>query len=194
MNGHEAMVMNSHHFLILLCPFQSHINPSLQLAKNLARNGVKVTLVTTNRGLKQMKSLPTLKGLSCASFSNEKDDDYQSHNGFYSYVESLRSIGSQILMNLIKKFSDEGQQCATAFTIYHRFFNSQEGIHGRMDPSVSIKVPTLPLFSSSDLPTFLLPNSPSSGFLIPVMKEHIQVLPSWNNIPDPLFLLIPLKN
>ncbi|XP_022869965.1 crocetin glucosyltransferase, chloroplastic-like [Olea europaea var. sylvestris] len=206
MNRDEATVMNSLHFLILFFPFQSHINPSLQLAKILARNGVKVTLVTTNSGLQQMKSLPILKGLSYASFSNEKDDNYQYDNGFSSYVESLRSIGSQNLTNLIEKFSAEGQQvtflvysillpwvavvarelqvpsaflfiqCATAFTIYHRFFNSQEGIHRRMDPSVSIKIPALPLFSSGDLPTFLFPESPTSGLLIPVMQEHIKVL------------------
>ncbi|KAL2469456.1 UDP-glycosyltransferase 75D1 [Abeliophyllum distichum] len=199
--------MKCRHYLILFFPVQSHINPSLQLAKNLAGSGAKVTLVTTNRGLKQMKSLPTLKGLSYASFSNENDDDYQSSSGFSSYVASLRSIGSQKLMRLMEKFSDDGEpvtllvysillpwvaavarelqvpsaflfiQCATAFTIYHRFFNSQDGIHGRMDPSVSIKLlQSLPLFSFSDLPSFLLPDSPLSGFMIPVLQEHIQVL------------------
>ncbi|KAL2463388.1 UDP-glycosyltransferase 75D1 [Forsythia ovata] len=194
------------HYLILFFPFQSHINPSLQLAKNLAGSGAKVTLVTTNRGLKQMESLPTLKGFSYASFSNEIDDDYQS-NGFSSYVASLRSIGSQKLMHLMEKYSADGEpvtllvysillpwvavvarelqvpsaflfiQCATAFTIYHRFFKSQDGIHGQMDPSVSIKLlQSLPLFSFRDLPSFLLPDSPLSGFMIPVMQEHIQVL------------------
>ncbi|KAL2500728.1 crocetin glucosyltransferase [Forsythia ovata] len=56
-----------------------------------------------------MKSLPTINGLSYASFSNENDNDYQSSNGFSSYVSSLRSIGSQKVMHLMEKFFSDGE-------------------------------------------------------------------------------------
>ncbi|CAI9776130.1 unnamed protein product [Fraxinus pennsylvanica] len=203
----QATSMNNHHFFIVFFPIQGHINPSLQLAKNLVRNGAKVTLCTTNRGLKQIKSLPTLKGLSYASILDGQDND-ESHTqkDFLSSMADLRSIGPQNLSNLLQKFLADGEpvtllvysvilpwaagvardlqvpsaflfnQCATVLTIYHRFLNSQNGIHGERNSLLSMEVPGLPSFSSSDIPTFLLPDNPFSGFMINMMREHIHVL------------------
>ncbi|CAI9755208.1 unnamed protein product [Fraxinus pennsylvanica] len=204
----EAKVMNNHHFLIVFYPIQGHINPSLQLAKNIVRNGARVTLATQNSGLKQIKSLPTLKGLSYASISGDQgDDDSQNRKDFSSSVLEFRCTGSQNLANLVRKFSADGEpvtlivytillpwvavvardlqvpsaflfnQCATVFSIFVRFFNSKDGLHhGEMDPPISIKLPALPLFSSRDLPTSLLPDDPMSGFIVPIILEHIQIL------------------
>ncbi|XP_022869980.1 crocetin glucosyltransferase, chloroplastic-like isoform X1 [Olea europaea var. sylvestris] len=203
----QATLMNNHHYLIVFFPVQGHINPSLQLAKNLVRNGAKVTLGTTNRGLKQIKSLPTLTGLSFASILDYQDsDDSQTHKEFLSYLAELRSIGPQNLSNLLQKFLADGEpvtllvysiilpwaaavardlqvpsafffnQCATVLTIYHRFLNSQDGIHGKINSSPSIEVSGLPLFSSSDIPTFLIPDNPFSSVMIKLMQEHIHVL------------------
>ncbi|CAA3025943.1 crocetin glucosyltransferase, chloroplastic-like [Olea europaea subsp. europaea] len=204
----EATVTNNHHFLIIFFPIQGHINPSLQLAKNLVRNGAKVTLTTQNSGLKKIKSFPTLQGLSYVSISGDQDeDDSQNQEDFSSSVLEFRRIGSQNLASLVRKFSADGEpvtlivysillpwvamvardlqvpsaflfnQCATVFSIFDRFFNSTDGLHhGEKDPSISIKLPALPLFSSRDLPTFLLPDSPFSGLMVPVMLEHIQIL------------------
>lgn len=106
----QASLMNNHHYLIVFFPVQGHINPSLQLAKNLVRNGAKVTLGTTNRGLKQIKSLPTLKGLSFASILDYQDnDDSETQKEFLSYLAELRSIGPQNLSNLLQKFLADGE-------------------------------------------------------------------------------------
>ncbi|KAL2469460.1 UDP-glycosyltransferase 75C1 [Abeliophyllum distichum] len=207
MDQEQVTPMNSHHFLIIVFPVQGHINPSLQLAKNLVRNGAKVTLATTSRGLKQIKSLPTIKGLSYASFSGGQDDDEsQFQKDFSSYMADLRRIGSQSLTNLVQKFSADHEpvtllvysmllpwvavvardlqvpsaffsnQSATVWAIYHRFFKSQDGIHGDIYSLLPLELLGLPLFSSSDIPSFLLPDNPLSGFVLPVMQEHIQVL------------------
>ncbi|KAG8369590.1 hypothetical protein BUALT_Bualt14G0029500 [Buddleja alternifolia] len=104
--------MKHHHFLIISLPAQGHINPTLQLAKNLARGGTKVTFATTIRGLQRVQdSLPTLKGLSYATFSDGHDDEESLKHGgdFVGYMADLRRVGSQNLTEILHKFLDEGQ-------------------------------------------------------------------------------------
>ncbi|KAL7251111.1 hypothetical protein ACSBR1_013027 [Camellia fascicularis] len=67
-------------------------------------------------------------------------------------------------------------QSAATFAIFHTYFNN---------PSISIKLPGLPLFSNDDVPLFLLPESPHSS-VIPIIKEHIQTL---EEDPNPLILV-----
>ncbi|KAI8009623.1 UDP-glycosyltransferase 75D1 [Camellia lanceoleosa] len=46
--------MTNHHFLLLCCPAQGHVNPTLELAKLLLTHGggATVTFATTVRGLR----------------------------------------------------------------------------------------------------------------------------------------------
>ncbi|XP_052207907.1 crocetin glucosyltransferase, chloroplastic-like [Diospyros lotus] len=80
-------------------------------------------------------------------------------------------------------------QSATCFAIYHRFFNSSNGLcHGGtadIDPSISIKLAGMPLISSNDIPTFLLPNSPHN-YVIKAIQEHIETL---EDDPNPCVLV-----
>ncbi|KAL2480012.1 UDP-glycosyltransferase 75C1 [Abeliophyllum distichum] len=140
MDQKQVTPMNYHHFLIIFFPIQGHINPSLQLAKNL------------------------------------DDDESQFQKDFSRYMADLRRIGSQSLTNLVQKFLADQEPSATVWAIYHRFFKSQDGIHGDIFSLLPIELLGLPLFSSSDIPSFLLPDNPVSGFILPVMQEHIQVL------------------
>ncbi|KAI3470047.1 hypothetical protein Pfo_026710 [Paulownia fortunei] len=205
----QEAIMKHHHFLIICFPVQGHINPTLQLAKNLARLGAQVTFATTIGGLKRVQDcLPTLKGLSYASFSDGHDEENILSGGdLAGYMADLRQIGYENLTKILQKSHEEGQpvtclvyslllpwaaavardmqvssallaiQCATAFAIYHRFFNSHDGIQeGGIDSSVSVNIQNLPLFSSSDLPTFLLPDNSMNPFMRPMMLEHIQEL------------------
>ncbi|KAL8515873.1 hypothetical protein ACS0TY_014537 [Phlomoides rotata] len=199
--------MKQHHFLLTCLPAQGHINPTLQLAKNLTRLGATVTFATTARGLRGLNDrLPTLDGLSYASFSDGYDDDATlSLADITAYMASLKRVGSQDLTNILQKCRDDGKpvtcvvytllmpwvpavargmhvpsaflaiQCATAFTIYHRYF-----INGMHEPSISIE--GLPLFTRSDLPTFILPDNP----MYPLMLEQIQEL---DQNPNSLVLL-----
>ncbi|KAJ8561186.1 hypothetical protein K7X08_027376 [Anisodus acutangulus] len=204
--------MKKHHFLVLSLPAQGHINPTLQLAKNLARAGARATFVTTVYGLKQMKNLPTQDGLFYSSFSDGYDDDtWINSNKHNDYFNDLKKNGRKNLTNLIQKFSDEGHpvtflvytillpwvavvarelhvpsaflviQCGTAFAIYHYLFNSTNGVYNSasditVTPSYPIEFPELPSFSFNDIPTIVLPNSPHSSIMIPIMREHIQNL------------------
>ncbi|EYU27002.1 hypothetical protein ABFS82_07G073400 [Erythranthe guttata] len=196
--------MKSHHFLIISFPIQGHINPILQLAKNLARLGAKVTFATTDRILHRLQdSLPTLHRLSYASFSDSHHHEEQEKTtkSTTDYMAELRQVGSKNLTRILQESLDGPEpvtclvyslllpwaaavargmqipsaflsiQCATAFAIYHRFSKPHNEI---IDPVDVLQ--DLPLFSSSDLPTFLLPDNPMYSFMKPMMIEHMQEL------------------
>lgn len=196
----------NHHFLVISFPIQGHINPTLQLAKNLARLGAKVTFTTTVGCLKRLQhALPILDNLSYASFSDGHEEDNNQHSGdLMGYMANFRRAGSKNLANILRESLDKEPvtclvyslllpwaatvardmhvpsaflciQCATAFTIYNRLFNTHD-IDDSSSISSSVKIDDLPLFSSTDLPTFVLPGNPMSDFMRPMMQEHIQEL------------------
>lgn len=209
--------MKQHHFLITCFPVQGHINPALQLAKNLSRLGATVTFATTARGLKRLDDrLSGLPNFSYTSFS-DADDDSVPKADVTAYMENLRRSGSENLARILRESSDSDRpvtcvvytllmpwaskvardmhvpsaflaiQCAAAFAIYRRFYSSHDGIHGGgIEPSVSLTIQDLPTFSSSDLPTFILPENPMNSFMGPMMIDHIQEL---EILPKSLVLL-----
>ncbi|CDP20005.1 unnamed protein product [Coffea canephora] len=199
------------HFLITALPAQGHINPTLQLAKSLARNGARVTFATTVHGFSCInKALPRYNGLSYATFSDGCDDEESSKRRDRGrFFADLKHFGTQTVRELIKTLSEEGRpvtcliytillpwvaevafemeipsvffviQCATAFAIYLRYFNSQDGVYDgvrEIDPSISIQLPNLPLFLSTDLPTIIMPSNPYFASTVPVFHEHIKIL------------------
>uniref|UniRef100_A0A5B6Z6M1 Glycosyltransferase n=1 Tax=Davidia involucrata TaxID=16924 RepID=A0A5B6Z6M1_DAVIN len=212
--------MNNHHFLLVSLAAQGHINPTLHLAKLLIQAGARVTFATTVHGLHRLtKTLPTLDGLSFASFS-DGDDDGTKHAGYTDNVMvELKRVGSQTLTNLLVTLSDERRpvtfliynlllpwaadvardmhvpsaflcsQSATTFAIYHRFFNRHDGFYdgsiANIDPSISVKLPGLPLLTCNDLPSFLLPTSPHAS-VIHTFEEHIETL---EKDPNPCVLV-----
>ncbi|CAL5337125.1 unnamed protein product [Camellia sinensis] len=201
--------MTNPHFLLLCCPAQGHVNPTLELAKLLLTHGggATVTFATTVHGLRRITTtLPTLPGLSYASFSDGFDDGDHPTTDQTRVMSEFKRVGSQTLTHLLTTLSHGGSpvtfiiytillpwaaavardmqvpsaffsiQSATTFAIFHTYFNN---------PSISIKLPGLPLFSNDDVPSFLLPESPHSS-VIPTIKEHIQTL---EEDPDPLILV-----
>ncbi|MCD7454436.1 hypothetical protein HAX54_024875 [Datura stramonium] len=143
--------MKQHHFLIISLPAQGHINPTLQLAKNLSRAGARCTFATTVNGFRKMNNRPSIDGLFYASFSDGYDDGMPKMD-FDDYLKEFKRVGSENLRNLVDKLSDDGHpvtfvvytilfpwvaevareidlpsaflaiQCATAFAIYHHLF------------------------------------------------------------------------
>jgi len=98
--------MENQHFLLITCPFQGHLNPMLQLAKNLRQAGAaRVTFATTVHGLTQIKTFPSLDGLYFASFTDGFDDGIKHTTNSQDMLSELKRAGSQTLTELIMTFS-----------------------------------------------------------------------------------------
>ncbi|XP_004307485.1 PREDICTED: crocetin glucosyltransferase, chloroplastic-like [Fragaria vesca subsp. vesca] len=113
------MESRNHHFLVISCAAQGHLNPSLQLAKRLIDIGSShVTFVTNIHGLTQIKSLPSLEGLSFASFSDGFDDGVHPANDPEHIMSELKRAGSESLTALIEKISTSDEHGPITFLIY----------------------------------------------------------------------------
>ncbi|KAG5560752.1 hypothetical protein RHGRI_003931 [Rhododendron griersonianum] len=207
---------NHHHFLLLCCPGQGHLNPTLELAKKLTRAAGHVTLATTVRFLRRTTALPAIDNLSYATFSDGYDDGPDPTADLAVVMSESKRAGSQTLAQLLASLSAEGRpvtfliyavllpwaaavarefhlpsaflsiQSATTFAIYHRYFNTHDGLYpDKTTPQMSIKLPGLPLFSPNEVPSFLLPDSPFAS-VVPTFQEHIQTL---ETDPNPLILV-----
>ncbi|KAK9289034.1 hypothetical protein L1049_017505 [Liquidambar formosana] len=208
--------MNNHHFLLVSCPGQGLINPTLQFAKRLARAGAQVTFATTVHGLRRINNLPSFHNISFASFSDGYDDGPKPTDDLHHIMAEFKRVGSQTLTNLILTLANERRpvtfliytfllpwaadvarnlhipsaflciQSVTAFAIYHRYFNGHNGLYDcdKKSTSISIDLPGIPLLTSKDVPSFLLPTSPHAS-VIPTFQEHIQTL---EQDPNPCIL------
>nr|QSB46661.1 glycosyltransferase [Rubia yunnanensis] len=111
------MVEKQHHFLIISLAAQSHLNPTLQLAKCLARTGAQVTFATTVYGFSRIKQPPVIGGLSFASFSDGYDnEEAQKKRNFDRFYHELAHIGPPNVSELIRNLSQEGRP--VTFLIY----------------------------------------------------------------------------
>ncbi|RVW31135.1 UDP-glycosyltransferase 75C1 [Vitis vinifera] len=206
--------MDKHHFLLLSCPSQGHINPTLHLAKLLLRVGVRVTFATFVSGLRRIATLPTIPGLHFASFSDGYDDG---NNSNYS-MEEMKRVGSQSLSSLLLSLSNErgpvtyliygfllswaatvarehgipsaflSTQSATVIAVYHRYFKAHDGLFNTElgnSLNISLELPGLPPLKYEDLPSILLPTSRHASF-VPSLQEHIQNL---EQDPNPCVLI-----
>ncbi|CAL5413942.1 unnamed protein product [Camellia sinensis] len=97
------------HILLFTYPVQGAINPSLQLAKQLIRMGVKVTLVTCVSAHRRMPKTTTFpQGLTFASFSDGYDDGFKVGDDYEHLLSELKNRGSQKLAQLITASAEEG--------------------------------------------------------------------------------------
>ncbi|KAK4794795.1 hypothetical protein SAY86_012789 [Trapa natans] len=112
------MASGSRHFLIVTFPAQGHINPSLQLAKQLIRQGARVTFATSISAARRMSRL-TDGGVSSderlcfAPFSDGYDQGFR--NGVDSvqdYMSEVRRRGSESLRGLITSAAVRGRPFA----------------------------------------------------------------------------------
>ncbi|KVI03585.1 crocetin glucosyltransferase, chloroplastic-like [Cynara cardunculus var. scolymus] len=70
-------------------------------------------------------------------------------------------------------------QSTTIMDIYYYYFNDYQSLisSNNSDPTFPINLPGLPPLTIADLPSFLLQSCPKEhAFLVPVMKEHVDVL------------------
>ncbi|KAJ0966444.1 hypothetical protein J5N97_027582 [Dioscorea zingiberensis] len=93
------------HVLVLPFPIQGHINPMLQFAKRLASKGPQVTLVSTIFIIKSMQLQTKTINLATISDGYDETGIAGAKNGLEPYFESLQTIGSKTLEDLITKQS-----------------------------------------------------------------------------------------
>ncbi|PQP98862.1 crocetin glucosyltransferase chloroplastic-like [Prunus yedoensis var. nudiflora] len=194
-----------HHFLLVSCPAQGHINPTLQLAKRLIEiGGTHVTYATTIHSLTQIKSFPSLEGLSYASFSDGFDDGIKPTQDPNLIMSEFKLVGSKTLKALIEKISTSQDHsgpvtfliysvllpwaaevasdcgipsaflCIQSTTSFALCHHYFNHFHNCPPFPNSITIEGLPPFAPTELPSFLLPTSPHVSF-IPTFQEHIQV-------------------
>ncbi|GAA0138890.1 transferase [Lithospermum erythrorhizon] len=209
------------HFLFLSLAAQGHINPTIQLAKQLVRGGARVTFTTTRDGLNRMITLPKMEGLFFEVFLDTLEDNKEGTKP--NLLAEIKRMGPSNLAELITSLSNGGHpvtliiytflipwaatvahqlqvksallaiQSATSFAIYHRFFNSQNGLSDEIKDKIidqsmiSIDFPGLPSFSCNDVATFLLPDDEYHS-VSPIFQDHIRVLERDSN-PRPLVLI-----
>ncbi|KAK1592850.1 hypothetical protein Q3G72_031366 [Acer saccharum] len=183
----------------------------------LCGGAAKVTFATTVHGLSKIKTLTSHDGLSYASFSDGFDDGTKPNDDPHHIMSEFKRVGSQTLTHLIQNLSKEGHpvdflvyglilswaaevardmsipsaflwsQSASAFAIYHHFFNTHEGIYNNNNnsPPSFVNLPGLLSFAQEDLPSFLLPTNPYASITL-CLREHIQNL---EKDPNPCVLL-----
>ncbi|KVI00363.1 crocetin glucosyltransferase, chloroplastic-like [Cynara cardunculus var. scolymus] len=108
--------MDHHHFLLVSLSFQSHINPTLRLATKLIRAGARVSFATTVSGLNNLKTRPSLPGLSYDCFSDGNDTEPDANVRKPGYVQEIELIGSINLKNLLLSKAKQGEK--VDFLIY----------------------------------------------------------------------------
>lgn len=179
--------MKQHHFVIISLPAQGHINPTLQLAKNLSRAGARCTFVTTVNGFRKLNNLPSIEGLFYASFSDGNDDGV-AKTDFTAYLKELKRVGSENLKILLGKLDGDGHpvtclvytflipwvaevareinvpsafsaiQSATAFAIYQHLFSiHNNGVYSSTSEEIELSFP----IKLPELPLFSHDDIPS---------------------------------
>ncbi|KAL7209394.1 hypothetical protein ACSBR1_031014 [Camellia fascicularis] len=198
----EANMVHKH-ILLVTSPSQGAINPALQLANQLIRIGVKVTIVTSVSAHRCMaKTTMTPEGLTIVFFSDGYDDGFKFGHGAYEhFISELNDRGSKKLAQFITASAEEGSpvakvaqsfhipstllwtQPATLFHFYFYYFNGYGDIIRSItnDPSCLVELPVLPQLSSRDLPSFLVHSNPDSDSkpykdLLLAIKEQLDTL------------------
>ncbi|KAL4272259.1 hypothetical protein GQ457_13G029850 [Hibiscus cannabinus] len=97
------------HFLLVSYPIQSHINPSLQLAKHLIRIGVHVTFTTSISAGRRMTKVPAAQGLSFSPFSDGYDDGLKPGDDKNHHSSEFRRRSKEALSELIIAGENEGK-------------------------------------------------------------------------------------
>ncbi|KAL6342434.1 hypothetical protein AAG906_011124 [Vitis piasezkii] len=181
--------------LLVTYPAQGHINPSLQLAKLLIRAGAHVTFVTSSSASTRMSKPPTLEGLEFDDLQNfmsefERLGSQALTELIVARANEGRPFTCLLYGILIPWVAEVAQsfhlpsalvwsQPATVFDIYYYYFNGYGELIGNKGngSSSSIELPGLPLLSSSDLPSFLVPSKAIAyNFALKLLQKQLEQL------------------
>lgn len=178
------MVLINHHVILVAYPVQGHLNPALRFAKKLLGLGTKVTFATILHSLERSSDIPV--GLNIVDIPNVPKGFDANHlnalrkNGSEAirnvFKESSRNgccpVTLVVYTTLLSWAGELGRemhvpsallwtQPATVLGIYYHYFHGYEDDINNFgnDPFWSIQLPGLPLFSSCELPSNIIPPS-----------------------------------
>ncbi|CAN4120860.1 unnamed protein product [Withania somnifera] len=199
------------HVLIAIFPIQGHINPSLELSKQLIKLGIKVTLSVSLSGFNKIKEVPNIEGLSFAPFSDGYDGNFKgSTDELHLFYSSIKSHGSEYIFDLIKSNAKNGTPfihviytvvmewvglVAKKFNISSTLFLIQPATvfdiyyyrytdysdYFKNSDNSIIELPGLPPLSPTDFPSFVFDDVESSNWGIESLKMQIEILNSEEN-------------
>ncbi|KAE9607795.1 hypothetical protein Lal_00013403 [Lupinus albus] len=174
--------------LMVTMPYQGHLNPMLNLGKQLVSKGFHVTLITTEDGRHRMKQNLHNSEVQFEFFSDGLSLDFDRSNGD-ALINSINVQGSKNLFTLLTRLTkvhnyscvivnpfvpfaidviaDHGIPCAmlwiqasALYSIYYRYYKNIDSFPNLEDPNEKVHLPSFPVFDVRDLPSFMLPSSP----------------------------------
>ncbi|XP_047951263.1 UDP-glycosyltransferase 75C1-like [Salvia hispanica] len=185
--------MADKHILLVTYPAQGHINPSLQLAKRLAKRGVNVTILTSRYATAAISPSfhPLIDVVSFSTafeWSTQDASRYMkelSHHGTKAIEAAVAARPyTRIVYNLLVPWAARAArrlgvpftllwiQPAALFGVYFHYYNN------KFDPSDEvIELPGLPRLRRGELPSFFQDTSPSTfDFAIALFSENFEIL------------------
>ncbi|XP_044465318.1 UDP-glycosyltransferase 84B1-like [Mangifera indica] len=209
MDGEEEV-----HVLLVTLPKQGHINPMLRLAKRLVSKGLHAVLATTENerhrllhfkaSVTQQTNPPKTPTISLEFFSDGLSDEFDREKYLESSIESLQTIGSKNLSNLITKLKtkcnkisciitnpfmpwvpglaeEHGIPCAVlwiqasaVYFIYSNYFKHPYLFPSLDNPNDAVELPGMPMLLVKELPSFILPSSHIC--LTKLVSDFVQML------------------
>ncbi|KAA8532160.1 hypothetical protein F0562_006698 [Nyssa sinensis] len=151
------------HVMVIPFPVQGHINPMLQFAKRLAFKGISVTLVTTTSASKSMQVQASSVRIEVISDGFNEGDKADPSD---VYLERFKVAVSQSLGELIEKQNSSG--CPPKVLVYDSAMPWALDIP-IVDSMVSL--PSMPLLTTNDLPSFVYDMGTYPGLLNLVLKQ-----------------------
>ncbi|KAF1862617.1 hypothetical protein Lal_00013378 [Lupinus albus] len=174
--------------LMVTLPYQGHLNPMLNLGKQLISRGIHVTLITTEDARHRMKQNLHNSKVQFEFFSDGLSLNYDRSDAD-AVINSLKGQGSKNLSILLTSLTEvhnyscvivnpfvpsaidvianHGIPCAmfwiqasALYSIYYRYYKNIDSFPNLEDANEKVSLPSLPVFDVRDLPSFILPSSP----------------------------------
>ncbi|KAI3670706.1 hypothetical protein L1987_87707 [Smallanthus sonchifolius] len=192
--------------LIVAYSGKGHINPSLRFANRLLKLDVHVTFCTSLSVVQLIDKETIPHGLTFAPFSDGHDAGKHPNTPLQQFISDFETHGACAVAEIIASASQPFDclvyttvipwaarvahanniksvllwcQSASILVSYYYYFNQHHSLisSNNNNPTFPINLPGLPPLTMADLPSFLLSSCPKEHeFLVPVMKDHINVL------------------
>ncbi|KAI3704374.1 hypothetical protein L1987_74592 [Smallanthus sonchifolius] len=192
--------------LIVAYSGKGHINPSLRFATRLLKMNVHVTFCTSLSVVQHIDNQTIPHNLTFAPFSDGHDAGKHPNTPLQQFISDFETHGACAVAQIIASATQPFDclvyttvipwaarvahshniksvllwcQSASILVSYYHYFNQHHSLlsSNNNNPTFPVNLPGLPPLTMADLPSFLLSSCPKDHkFLVPVLKDHIDVL------------------